>query len=92
MLSLLAIGRDVWQPIVWVVVSFSALCGLLALVHPRLFAAIASHSSQWVETKKLLERFDTRYDIDHYVLPYTRLLGAAVIAAAMILAGMWLYY
>ena len=62
--------------------------GLLALVSPSLFAVVAKRSSRWVESDKVLAHLDKRIDIDSYVLPYSRVLGIAVLLAVALLA--WL--
>ena len=64
--------------------------GLIALISPRLFFALAKRSSQWVDTDQALKSLDRRIDIDGYVLPYSRYLGLAVLAAVVILASVWL--
>jgi hypothetical protein len=74
----------------WVVLIFAALSGLLALVHPRWFKSVAAQGSQWIDSARLLAWFNHRYDIDGYVLPYTRLFGVLVIASIAILASRWL--
>ncbi|MBI3462607.1 MAG: hypothetical protein HY000_06030 [Planctomycetes bacterium] len=43
---------------------------------PVLFIALAKHSSHWIDTDRALKPLDRRFDIDGYVLPYSRSLGA----------------
>jgi hypothetical protein len=65
------------------------LIGLLALVSPRLFESIATNSSRWVDSQKLLAVLDKRIDIDHLILPYCRVLGALVVVSVAVLALMY---
>jgi hypothetical protein len=62
--------------------------GLVALLSPRLFQRIATKGSHWIDTQKLIEQLDRRYDVDRYVLPHSRLLGALVVASVVLLAGL----
>lgn len=62
------------------------LTGLLALISPRLFESVATSSSRWVDSQKLLAVLDKRIDIDHLVLPYCRILGALVVVSVAVLA------
>jgi hypothetical protein len=82
--------QAVWQgaltPILWSIVVIAGALGLVALVSPRWFAAIARAGNHWVDTSKWLAKFDTRVDVDSRLLPYSRHLGAAVIASVAALA------
>jgi hypothetical protein len=60
--------------------------GLVALVSPRLFESLATSSSRWVDSQKLLSVLDKRIDIDHLVLPHCRILGALVVVSVAVLA------
>ena len=62
--------------------------GLLALLCPRLFERVATKGSQWIDTQKLIERLDRQYDVDRYILPYSRLFGLLVVASVLFLAGL----
>jgi hypothetical protein len=57
--------------------------GLLALVNPRLFAAVATFSSQWVNSKRFFDFLDRRINVDKFVLPHSRLLGVLVLASVV---------
>jgi hypothetical protein len=71
----------------WVLLALCGALGLLALVSPSLFQRIATAGSRWFDTQKWIERLDRRYDIDRYVLPHSRVLGALVIASVVFLGG-----
>ena len=86
MLSTLLLGQITWTPFVWSLLGLTALVGLVAIVSPSSFAAMATRGGQWVDTDRLFAVFDRRWDIDSHILPYSRLLGAAVLAAVVILA------
>lgn len=73
-------------PILWSVVIAAGVLGLIALVSPRHFSAIARAGNHWVDTSKWLAKFDTRVDVDSRLLPYSRQLGAAVLASVAVLA------
>ena len=68
------------------------IVGMIAILSPQRFAKLATRSGRWVDTKKALEVFDTRVDIDHYVLPFSRLLGVAVVASVAILCWVLVRY
>jgi len=78
-------------PILWSLVIFAGVLGIIALVSPRLFSAIARASNHWVDTSKWLAKFDTRVEVDAHVLPYSRHLGAAVVASLVVLALVLVY-
>src|SRR3954463_14689103 len=75
--TLLAVAPK--QAILWGTLGVLGLIGVIAICSPRRFAKLANGSGRWVDTKKMLEVLDKRVDIDHYVLPFSRLLGVAVI-------------
>lgn len=75
--------------LIWVVLPMLvavAGLGLLAVVSPKRFARLSQKSSQWVDTNKLVEKLDEPINIDSIVLRYSRVFGAAVIAACIFLA------
>ena len=72
--------------LLWGMLAFIALLGVLALLSPRLFSRISTAGSRWVDTSKLVEQLDRRYDVDQYVLPHSRVLGALVVASVAVLA------
>jgi hypothetical protein len=76
----------------WVLLATVALLGLVALTAPRSFARIAAGGARWFDTNKWLAALDRRVDVDGYVLPFSRLLGGLVLAAAAVLAYLlWRY-
>ena len=76
-------------PLAWVGLGMLAAVGLLAVVSPSRFTALASRSNQWVDSDKYLRVLDKRIEIDQYVLPYSRWLGLAVLLAVGLLATVW---
>jgi hypothetical protein len=61
------------------------------LLSPRLFQRIAAKGSHWIDTQRLIERLDRRYDVDHYILPHSRILGALVVASVVVLGALLLH-
>jgi hypothetical protein len=51
-----------------VVLFFSGLCGLIAVVHPAWFRALANQGGQWIDTSRLVQWLDVRFDVDRYAL------------------------
>jgi len=72
-------------PILWSVLVVAGVLGVIALVSPRLFSKIARVGNHWVDTSKWLSKLDTRVEVDAHVLPYSRHLGAAVVASLAVL-------
>lgn len=62
-----------------------AMLGLLALVSPKRFAEISQSSSRWVDTAKMIEKFDKPINIDQQVLRYSRVFGVAIMVACAVL-------
>ena len=87
---LFAAVDGVWQPLLTTLLVLAGLCGLVAVVHPRWFAVLADRGSQWIDTQRAVEWLDRRIDIDCYVVRYTRLFGALVLASACFLAFRYL--
>ena len=65
------------------------LLGLIAVVSPRLFKTIAGKCSHWVESENFLKILDKQFDLDQRILPHSRLLGVAVIAAVSVMATLY---
>ncbi|MEX2560425.1 MAG: hypothetical protein WD403_10950 [Pirellulales bacterium] len=86
---LAAAQLELLKPVLWSLVAISGLLGLIAVISPRCFRILATQGSQWVDTNRLLACLDKRFDIDCYVLPHARLLGAVVLASLAILAIRW---
>jgi hypothetical protein len=79
------------QTAAWGLLGIVAVLGALAVASPRHFAQLAHRGSSWVDTTKLVEKLDKRFDIDGPVLRYSRVLGMAVLAAVAILVYLfWL--
>jgi hypothetical protein len=72
--------------VVWSMLGMAGLAGVIALVSPRHFAAIARAGNHWVDTSKWFAKLDSRVDVDSRLLPYSRQLGALVIASVGLLA------
>ena len=73
------------QTAAWGILGVVAVLGMYAIASPRHFAQLAQRGSSWVDTTKLVEKLDKRFDIDGPVLRYSRVLGVAVLAAVAIL-------
>jgi hypothetical protein len=74
------------QAAMWAFLGIVGFLGLLALVSPTRFNALATRSGQWIDTSKLSAVVDKRIDVDRFVLPFSRLLGVAVLASVAVLA------
>ena len=74
------------KPVLLAVFVMCGIAGVVALVSPRRFSTLARGSNRWIDTKRVLESLDRRVDIDHFVLPYTRVLGAAVLVSIAVMA------
>jgi hypothetical protein len=74
-------------PAFWGFMIIVAALGLLAVCSPTRFTSLALRGGRWIDSSKFLSKFDQRFDLDEHVLPHARWLGAAVIAAVVML--MW---
>lgn len=74
-----------WETCFWSLLAMAGLLALVALVSPATFRSLAEFGGRWRDSSKLLERLDKPIDVDRLVLPYSRALGAAVIATIAIL-------
>lgn len=74
-----------WENSSWFLLVSAGLLGVVALVSPKTFRSLAEQGGQWLDSGKLLEKLDKRIDVDRLVLPYSRILGAAVIATVAVL-------
>lgn len=90
MTLLLAVSEARWIPLAWTVLAFVGFLGLLALLSPRWFSAVAMRGGHWVDTERVLNKLNTRIDIDAHILPHSRVLGGAVVAAVGLLG--WMLY
>ena len=73
-------------PVVWFFIGILAAIGILAMASPQRFAKLADRSGSWIDTNKALAFLDKRIDIDRHVLPFSRVLGFAVLASAILIA------
>jgi hypothetical protein len=80
------------QSIYIAVLAIIGVFGLIAVLSPRRFAVLATRSGRWVDTNKIAEVFDKRIDVDRYVLPFSRLLGVAVLVSVAVLAYVLVHY
>ncbi|MBI3836784.1 MAG: hypothetical protein HY288_02470 [Planctomycetia bacterium] len=80
-----AVNRDSFA---WFALGIVGAVGLLALLSPRRFSSLATRGGQWVDSNKVLTQFDKRVDIDAYVMPFSRSLGVAVLAAVVLVGYM----
>ncbi len=88
--AILAIATK--HAILWATLVVLIGVSLIAIVSPRRFAMLATRSGRWVDTNKIVEVFDKRIDIDQYVLPFSRLLGIAVLASLAVLSYVLVHY
>lgn len=75
---------------IWLLLAILASVGVLAMVSPRQFSNLTRCGNGWVDTAKLLAVLDKRIDIDEAVKPFSRVLGFAVVASAILIAAMLL--
>jgi hypothetical protein len=68
-----------------VFLGFAGISGLIALVSPRVFHKLAAGGSRWIDTSRFVAKLDRPIDLDRLVLPYSRVLGAAVLVAVVVL-------
>ena len=89
MVAVLSFAQVNLAPVFWLSLGALGLTGTVAVLSPKRFAALATRSNTWVDTNKLLEVFDRRVDVDHLVLPFSRVLGVAVLCAVGLLAFLY---
>lgn len=87
--SMTTLVQLIWEPFCGILLASSGIIGLVALASPKAFERIANFSGRWVDSNQFLARLDQPIDIDARVLPHSRKLGAAVLAAVAILAIRW---
>ena len=80
------------QWVVWLLLVSCTVLGLIAVLSPDRFRAIATGGARWVDTNRLLQKLDTPVNIDQSVLRHARLFGVAVIAASLFLAFLLLQH
>ena len=89
--QILDLLRATWVPFAWFLFGAAGIVGVLAVISPRGFSKVVTQSSRWVDAGKLLAFLDKRYDIDRYVLPYSRLLGFLVLGSVAVISWMYLH-
>ena len=77
--------QSFWGTCFWILLAIAGLLALVALVSPATFRSLANFGGRWLDSSKLLARLDKQIDVDRLVLPYSRYLGAAVIATIAVL-------
>jgi hypothetical protein len=81
------------KPMLLSLSGMAILFGLLAIVSPQAFAAVATLGNHWVDTARLFRipeesrwrAFDRWVDVDGYALRYSRLVGIGACTAASLL-------
>jgi hypothetical protein len=81
-----------FAPYIWAGVGILGAVGLLALSSPSRFHKLCTRSDHWVDTDKLLEPLNRRIDLDQYILPFSRILGGAVLASAVLIGYLYATY
>lgn len=76
----------VWHPALLTAAGLTVLLGLVAVIRPPCFHALAWHGSTWVDSNRWVALLDRRIDVDAYVLPHARLFGCLLLAAMLRLA------
>ncbi len=87
-MSLFALVESPLAVCLWSTLALVGGAGVVALVSPARFSALASLGSRWYDTDRFFNMFNRRVDVDQALQPYIRPLGAAVLAAVAMLA--WL--
>lgn len=75
-----------YSPIIWALLGLAATIGFIALASPALFAKLSGVGNRWIDTSSVLAKLDRRIEVDSRIMPYSRLLGAAVLASVSLLA------
>jgi hypothetical protein len=69
----------------WAGLVLVAVLGLVAVLSPSHFRSLATSGSRWFDTNKVAAIFDKQFEVDRYVLPFSRLLGVTVLLAVVVL-------
>lgn len=72
--------------VLWGGLGFIGLFGLIALADPKKFASLSSAGGRWIDSSAFLAKLDARFDIDQYILPYTRPFGVVLLASVAVLS------
>ncbi|MCG8585706.1 MAG: hypothetical protein MI757_13450 [Pirellulales bacterium] len=78
--------------VVWSSLGILAAVGLLAAMSPGCFRRLCGQSDQWIDTDKLLEPLNRRIDVDQHVMPFCRVLGIAVVGAAVLIGYLYVNF
>ena len=81
-----------FAPYVWTALGVLGAIGLLALTSPSRFRKLCTRSDRWIDTDKLLEPLNRRVDLDEHILPFSRVLGAAVLGSAVLIGYLYVTY
>jgi len=76
------------RPVGLTLLVLCAIAGLLAVLSPRHFRRAVDVANRRIDSNRLLALFDRQYDIDRFLLPHARLLGALVLLSAAFLVFM----
>jgi len=87
--GLLAVSNTLISATFWLAIGLLTSVGFLAIISPKRFASLSTRGNRWIDTEKLLQPLDARIDVDRYVLPFSRLLGVAVLASVAMLAALY---
>lgn len=80
-----ALYTEVARPVGLALLGLIGSAGLLAACSPRLFRRAVEWANRPIDSGRLLSIFDRQYDIDRFVMPYARLLGALAVASTAFL-------
>jgi len=75
-------------PLAFIGISACVTCGVIAVMLPQTFGKLAAFLGTWIETRPVFKAFDSRLDVDHYFLRYTRAFGAIVLLASAFWASL----
>ena len=81
-----------FAPYVWAGIGTLGMIGFLAIASPSRFRKLCTRSDHWVDTDKLLEPLNRRFDLDQHIMPFSQVLGGAVLAAAVLIGYLYATY
>lgn len=80
-----------WPPFFYFMLGFAGISGLLAIISPKAFAAVAGYSNRLVNSSQTDTVLDKWIDIDRFVLQHARYFGLLVIVSVVYLWFLWTY-
>ncbi|MBX3411170.1 MAG: GGDEF domain-containing protein [Pirellulales bacterium] len=80
-----------WPPFFYFMLGFAGISGLLAIISPKAFAAVAGYSNRLVNASQTDTVFDKWIDIDRFVLQHARYFGLLVTVSVVYLWFLWTY-